>query len=120
MKKEIVFYNMYGKPIAYVDDDETIFLFDGKAVAYIFDDSVYGFNGSFLGWFENGWIIARNGEHVFYTEDSFGGPIRPIKQIKPIKGIKHIKPIKNIRQIKPIKPIKALNWYNIFDESFFD
>ncbi len=120
MKNEIIFYNMYGKPIAYVEDDETIFLFNGKAVAYIYDNSVYSFNGCFLGWFENGWIIARNGEYVFYTENSLGGLMRPIKQIKPIKSIKQLKPIKSIRQITPIKPINSLSWYKIFDESFFD
>ena len=50
----MTFYNKNGKPIAYTEDNEHIYLFTGQPVAYFYGDAVYGFNGHHIGWFENG------------------------------------------------------------------
>ena len=39
------FYNYEGKPIAYCEDKENIYLFSGQPVAYFYNDLVYGYNG---------------------------------------------------------------------------
>ncbi|WP_345806196.1 4-fold beta flower protein [Bacillus subtilis] len=116
---EIVFYNRNGAATAYSDDSEHIYLFNGKPVAYFYDDSVYGYNGKHLGYFTDGWLRDNQGNCVFFTEEAIGGPVKPIKQIKPIKNVKNIKPIKSVRQIKPIKPISSLSWSSRSSVNFF-
>ncbi len=36
---------------------KTIYLWDGRAVAYLFEDQVFGWNGRQLGWFANGTVF---------------------------------------------------------------
>lgn len=118
----MTFYDLHGRPIAYLCDDNIhIYLFDGKPVAYLHNSTVYGFNGHHLGWFEKGWIRDLQGYCVFFTKMASGsGPIKPIKQIKPIKSIRQIKPIKSIKQIKRIKPINKMSWSTLSGEQFFE
>ena len=63
--KAWTFYDRNGKPIAYTEDDEYIFLFTGEPVAYLYDNTVYGYNGRQFGWFENGWVRDLHGSCVF-------------------------------------------------------
>ena len=120
MGRDMTFYDKTGKAIAYTEDGEHIYLFTGKPVAYISENTVYGFNGHQFGWFENGWIRDLQGACVFYTENASCGPVKPVKQIKPIKSIKGIKPIKSIKQIRKIKPIFSYGWSAYSNESFFN
>jgi hypothetical protein len=120
MSRDLTFYDRNGTPIAYTEDGEHIYTFKGKAVAYIYENTVYGFNGRQFGWFENGWIRDLKGACVFFSEDATGGPIKAVKKIKPIKGIKGIKPIKSVKQIKKIKPIFSYSWSAYTNESFFN
>ncbi len=112
-------YDSNGRAVAYSDDGETIYLYSGYPVAYLFGKMVYAFSGNQLGTMNNGWIRDNRGLCVFFTEDAIGGPIRPRKQIKPIKGIKRIKPIKGIRHIPRIKPVDQNRWSNSSGERFF-
>lgn len=117
----MTFYSSTGRAVAYCDDGEHIFLYTGEPVAYLYSGAIYGYNGGFYGWFENGWIRDLNGYCVFFTEDADGsGPIEPIKNICPIKGIEGIKPIKLIRQIEPIKSINQIGWSDLSGEQFFN
>ena len=116
----LTFYNKQGKAIAWLSDsdEETIYLFDGKPVAWICGNSVYSFNGSHLGFFENGWIYDNKGYCVYFTQKATGGPIRPAKQICPARSITKVKPIKRPKTIPPINPIKKLSW-SIDSDNFF-
>lgn len=118
---DLTFYNRYGKPIAYTDDGEYIYLFSGKPVAYFDDESVYGFNGKHLGRFIDGWIRDNNGHCVFFTEESYGsGPVKPIRQVKPVKSVKSVKPVKSVKQVRPVKPVISLSWSPLSSELFFN
>ena len=44
--------------MAYFDDDETMYLWSGEPVAYRDEDSLFGFNGSHLGWLQR-WRSLR-------------------------------------------------------------
>lgn len=112
-------YNRFGIPIAYSEDGENIYLFNGLPVAYLVEDCIYNFRGKHIGWFSDGWTRDLYGYCVFFTEDSIGGPVKPIKRIKPIKGIKRIKPIKSIREIRRIRAINRLAWSNYTGPDFF-
>lgn len=116
----MTFYSREGAPIAYTEDNETIYLFTGEPVAYLYEDAVYSFNGKQLEWFENGWIRDLSGYCVFFTENATGsGPIKPVKHVCPVKSVKHIKPIKSVRKVKRIKAIKQLGWSNLKGVLFF-
>ena len=117
---ELVFYDRSGKPICYRSekDNETLYLFNGTPVAYIYDTSVYSFRGRHLGWFENGWVYDNNGYCVFFTQDAYGGPAKPIKRVTPIKHATRIKPVKSIKAVRPIRPVKRLQWGD--SDDFFD
>ncbi len=113
------FYDRNGAPIAYSDDGEHIYLFDGRSVGYLSGESIYDYSGRHLGRLQNGLLRDNIGGVVFFSADATGGPVKPIKQIKPIKGVKQIRPIKGIKQIKPITPISALGWSPLSGNQFF-
>ncbi|HEY3372060.1 MAG TPA: hypothetical protein VGK10_14485 [Prolixibacteraceae bacterium] len=68
---EIALYNKSGHPVVYLsaDDENSIYTWDGHAVAYIADDLIYGWRGKHLGWYING---------ILY--DVFGYKVGSIKQ----------------------------------------
>lgn len=114
------FYDKSGIPIAYSDDNDHIFLFSGESVAYLYGESVYGYNGRHLGFFIDGWIRDHHGDCVFFTDIAKGpGPVKPVKRVKPVKSVKSILPVKSVREVKPIKPITNLLWSNLSGKQFF-
>ena len=102
-----------GERIAYIaDSDSTIYLWEGRPVAYLRADSaggddVYGFNGRHLGWFVNGMIWNHTGRPSCTTKDAL--PHR----LNPLKGLKGAKPARAAREIAPIRP----TFVNAFDDS---
>ncbi|MDP2762641.1 MAG: hypothetical protein Q8O64_19945 [Sideroxyarcus sp.] len=115
----INFYNKTGKPIAYSEDGEFIYLFSGKPVAYIAGDVVYSFSGEHLGWLEDGWILDKSGKCVFFTDDTIGDPVKPVKHVKPVKGVKHVKPVKGVKHVKNVKAVKSPSWSGKSGGQFF-
>lgn len=104
-KSEITLFGRNGDPIAYVatDDDSTIYSFAGEPFAYIDNDSVYGFNGKHLGWFEDGILWTHLGQKVGFTQKT--SPV--FTRFEPFKGFKRFKPFKAFKQFAPLKPLKA-------------
>jgi sugar/nucleoside kinase (ribokinase family) len=49
---EITIFNRKGRAVAYIADDgeDSIYTWDGHAVAYVDDEVVHGWNGRHLGW----------------------------------------------------------------------
>ncbi len=105
--QQITIFDREGAAKAYIDYDEdaTIFLWNGKPTAFLeregSDLCVFGFNGEFLGWYEDGIIYDEDGYIVGARE----GAVNMITQIEPIKSIQEITPIKPITSITPIQPI---------------
>ena len=117
----MIFYDSHGKPIAYTDDDEHIFLFSGKPVAYLYDELVYSFKGKQLGRFEKGWVRDLRGHCVFFTEDAEGsGPAKPAKHAKPAKSAKHAMPAKGARHAAHAKAADSVSWSNLSGAQFFN
>lgn len=118
---EITFYDRYGRPIAYTEDNAHIYLFDGSAVAYISGDSIYGYSGKHLGFFQNGWVRDHSGNCVFFTEISRGsGPVKPVKSVRPVKSVKSVRPVKGVREVKPVKSVRLLSWSDLSGRQFFN
>lgn len=98
---ETTLFNRNGKPVAYIaDDKETIYLWDGRAVAYLSEDQVYGYNGKQLGWFANGTVFDIYGLRSGFMLSK--SPI--VTHREPIKSPKKTKKAKAVRQIAVVKP----------------
>ena len=115
----MVFYNYAGKPIAYCDDGEEIYLFSGKPVAYFYKDLIYGYNGNEFGWFENGWVMDMHGKCAFFTEKAKGGPVTPVCSVVPVKCVQRVTPVKAVRKVERVKPVSQYAWSNLSNEAFF-
>jgi len=112
--QEITLFSSDGEAIAYIDynKDATIFLWDGTPVAFITSDridiNVFGFNGRFLGWYDNGIIYDKNG----YAVGAKKGAINMVTKLERVKSVQKITPIRPVLPITPIKPIWKNYWSN--------
>ena len=113
--QQVSLYDSDGEAIAYIDfgEDATIFMWDGTPVAFMekegSDVCVFGFNGSFMGWFDDGIIYDKKG----YAVGAKKGATNMITRIERIKGIQRIIPIRPITPITPVQPIFKSSWSSI-------
>jgi hypothetical protein len=112
---EISLYNSNGNAVAYIatEDDNTIYLWNGKPVAYLFSDGddihVYGFNGKHLGWYMDGIIRDHKGDVVGFEK----GAVNNIYlNYEDYKGYKDYKPYKGYREYAPYKPYWSSDFSN--------
>lgn len=98
---EVSLFNKDGKPVAYIaEDGETIYTWDGRAVAYISGDRVYGWNGRQLGWYSDGTIFDIYGYRAGFTKRK--SPVAT--QLEPVKPSRQMPPIKQMPQAPVVKP----------------
>ncbi len=114
----MTFYDYSGLAIAYSDNDEIIYLFNGMPVAYFHENLIYDFSGRYLGVINNGWIRDNRGYCVLFSDNARGGPVKPSKRIIPVKCGKRAKPIKGVRQ-SPTLPVDRIQWANNSGERYF-
>ncbi len=114
---DLDFYDSRGRAVAYIsgDRDLTIFLWTGEPVAYLDEDSVFGFNGKHLGWMKDGAIYNHDGNIVAALEDRFKEPVA----VAPIKSFKQFLPFKAFKEFKPFKPFFGLGWSETPARMFF-
>lgn len=103
--EEITLFDPDGNPTAYIspDDDNTIYLWSGKPVAYLNEENIYGFNGKHLGWFKDGTIWDHDGKRVGFVKRAL--PVFP--KFEPFKSFKQFKPFRAFRQSSPCEPFKS-------------
>ena len=116
---DIVFYDRNGRAAAYSQDGEHIYLYSGRPVAYLRDDSVFAYSGRHLGWFQDGWIRDHYGRSVFFTNEASGGPTKPTRQARPVKSLKNLRPLKSVRHVKPVRATKQRVWSEQAPSTFF-
>jgi len=108
---EISLYDSSGKPVAYIAEDLTIFLWSGKPVAYLDKANsgwnVYGFNGKHLGWFKDGIIRNHDGDGACGVRGVVNSP-----QYEPYKAYKEYEPYKAYKEYAPYEPSATRNWSN--------
>ncbi len=86
--QQVSLYDSDGKARAYIDYDEdaTIFMWDGTPVAFLekdgSDNCVFGCNGKFMGWYEDGLVYNEEGYPVGAKE----GAVNMWTQREPRKG----------------------------------
>ncbi len=98
---EVSLFNKDGKPVAYIaEDGETIYTWDGRAVAYISGDRLYGWNGRQLGWYSDGTIFDIYGYRAGFTKRKSPVPT----QLEPVKPSRQMPRIKQMPQAPVVKP----------------
>lgn len=100
---EITLYNRFGDPEAYIDKskENTIFLWNGEAVAYIEGDCVFSWNGKHIGWFEDDVFFGIDGYKIGATKWSC--PM--VTGHEPTKGDKRIQAEKVYSEKVPSKKV---------------
>jgi hypothetical protein len=110
--QEITLFDNQGEACAYIDFDEdaTIFMWDGTPVAFLDKDGndicVFGFRGSFMGWYENGIIYDKNGFPVGARK----GSLNMITKMERMKGMQQMIPMTPMRAMTPMKPFWKNSW----------
>ncbi len=99
---ETSLFDKDGIPVAYIatDNSQTIYLWGGQPVAYLYGDNVYGFNGKHLGWFIDGVIFGHDGCVLCAIRSKLSIGTRG----EPGKGGKHGTPGKSGRHGAPGRP----------------
>src|SRR5688572_23055022 len=71
------FFDSHARAAARLDvlDDATFFLWSGEPVAYVVEDSIFGFNGKHLGWLRSGLVYDRAGDIVAAPATAFREPV---------------------------------------------
>lgn len=116
------FYDRHGEAVAWYDDEQqepAIYLYDGTPVAWISDESIYGYSGRHFGWFIDGWVRDSRGQLVMFTTESIGGPARPTRCARPARGARAARPARGARQARPARPARSLSWSALTGEAFF-
>jgi hypothetical protein len=108
-RMEISLFNKHGKPVAYIaDDGETIYLWDGRPVAFLSDDKLYDWSGRQQGWYNNGTVFDIYGLRSGFIKSK--SPIAT--EMEPLKPQKHLKPVRGEKQTQAIKPILCYGYSN--------
>jgi hypothetical protein len=106
---EVTLFNKNGKAVAYIAaDGKTIYLWDGRPVAYLFDDKIYGWHGRQLGWFHNGTVFDIYGLRAGFIRSK--SPIAT--EVEPLKSQKRLKPSRGKQQGRVIKPVLCYGYSN--------
>lgn len=103
--------------VAYVvpGNDSTIYLWSGAPVAYLVDDSIYGFNGKHLGWYKNGVVLDHDGSVVASSAIAFRKAVKPAAE----RGPQEATPSKAPRESQPITPSVGSSWADVSAHDFF-
>ena len=105
---EITLFDQSGKPTAYLDTDDefTIWMWEGHAVAYLDGNVIYGWNGQHLGWYVDEIVYDLDGYQTGYTASTCPRYLRsePFKRFQRFKRFKRFKrTAKSMRTLKSSK-----------------
>ena len=114
-------YDRSGSAIAYIHDDGmSVYLYDGKPVAWIDGDSMYAYSGAHIGWFESGWVRDHSGRCVlFCAHATGGGPARPARHARPARGARQARPARGARRARPARAARSSSWSHLTGTCFF-
>src|ERR1041385_613114 len=104
-------WDIHGEAVAYIDHDkESIFMRDGRPVAWLSENGVYTYRGKLLGWLWEGWIFGRDGKCVLFTERAQPGAPKPFRQAPEDRGEQSLRPSRDSRETAPKRPGRTSVW----------
>jgi hypothetical protein len=110
--QQISLFDSEGEARAYIDYDEdaTIFMWDGTPVAFLEKDRsdicVFGFNGSFMGWYEDGIIYDKKG----YAVGARKGSTNMMTKMERMKSMQKMTPMRPMTPMTPMTPMWKSSW----------
>jgi hypothetical protein len=119
MEDEVSLFDSTGNAVAYIAEDDTIYMWSGMPVVYLEEgpgdaSSIYGFNGLHLGWFVAGIVRDHSGLRVGGVRGAIGSSTK----FTPFKGFKQFKPFKSFKQFAPSRPSLSSQWASQSFEAF--
>lgn len=102
-------YDQQGICVAWLDD-RSILDSSGRHRALIENTAVYGYDGKYLGTFEDGYFRDRQGYAVAFVEGAAGGPLTPLPQLPPLPPFPMLAPLPPLLPIPPIPAIPRFAW----------
>jgi hypothetical protein len=111
------FFDSQARPAVRLDalDDATFYLWSGEAVAYVVEDSIFGFNGKHLGWLRNGLVYDRAGDVVAAPSTAFREPL----VVPASDTATALKPVKKPTEEPPARPAFGGLWSKVSARTFF-
>lgn len=106
----IEFFDQRGQATAFCERGTDVYLWDGRAAAFIHDDRVFAYSGRFIGWVDNGWISDADGHCLLFEFDAVGGPAKPNRGARPSPGARGPRPPKGAQQAVPPRPKFSSQW----------
>jgi hypothetical protein len=106
--EEISLFDSRGEATAYISTDHelTIYKWEGKPMAYLSGEHIYGYNGKHLGWFDNGIVWDHKGRGVGFVK----GAVSMSTNLESLKGLKELRSLKSLKELAPLKPLKTQSW----------
>ncbi len=114
-QNEITLFDSRGRAVAYItlDDEATIYLWEGEPVAYLKRTSddlhIYNFDGRHLGWLVRGVVMDHDGNGVGFVQ----GALSTATEFEPFKGFKQFKPFKGFEEFPPFRPLPSGYWSRV-------
>ena len=116
----MTFYDKSGTPRCYSEDFTHLYDYEGNPLAYINNGWIWSYRGRCLGTLHNNGIVDKTGAYIFFSENSTGGPLKPLRKLPPLKGLKKLRPLKSLRELTPLKPLAKMSWSNMDSDTFFN
>lgn len=117
---ETSLFNSAGQATAYIADDATVYMWDGRPAAYLKSDGsythVYGFNGKHLGWLVKGVIYDHDGKASGAVKQAFVSST----SFEPFKAFKQFKPFKAFTEFAPYQPYLSNSWSDLPFETLLE
>ena len=100
---ETTLFDRKGHAAAYIADDgeNSIYLWNGQAVAYVDDETIYGWNGHHLGFFVSGTLYDLRGRRLGFVRESC--PV--VTLVEPVKFVKKVKHVRHVRHVAHVRPV---------------
>ena len=67
---ETTLFDRRGFPVAYLAADDSVYLWNGQAAAFIHDDLLRGWNGLHLGFFVDGVVYDTRGKRIGFVRST--------------------------------------------------
>ncbi len=95
--KVTIFSDSQGEPLFYLaEDNSSIYLIDGNPLGYIIKDTFYSYRGTHLGFFQNGWIIDKDGYYFASSSNAKSGPPRRQGWVVPTLLSRRVPSVKQV------------------------
>ena len=116
-RSDLDLFDVRGRATVYLEPSDalTFYLWSGEPVAYLDDDSVYGFNGTHLGWYHNGAVYDHDGDVIAAPASMFQGSVTS----GSARGLRGLRPLKGLKELKPLKPLFGMSWSRMPAAVFF-